>query len=101
MSPTFKLVAVLSLALVAMSCHPHDRDSQQQNGNHGANSGTGANAGTTESTTDFRSACADDMQKYCANDPHKRRCLRDNADKLGDACKTAINARTLVSRLNA
>ncbi|HEY3777218.1 MAG TPA: hypothetical protein VGL35_04100 [Rhizomicrobium sp.] len=38
----------------------------------------------------LRMACAADIQKYCADEPRKRRCLRDNVDKLSDACKAAL-----------
>lgn len=41
----------------------------------------------------LRAACADDIQKYCANADKKRRCLRENMDKLSDACKTALAQR--------
>jgi hypothetical protein len=41
----------------------------------------------------LRAVCADDIQKYCANADKKRRCLRDNIDKLSDACKTAVSQR--------
>jgi cytochrome c556 len=88
MSPTFKIVAVLSLALAATACSPKH---QEQSAGTGTTA-NGATVSTTESGTDFRSACASDIQKYCANDPRKRRCLKDNLDKLGDACKTAMNA---------
>jgi hypothetical protein len=40
-------------------------------------------------------ACRDDMQKFCADKtgPDRRACMRDNRDKLSDACKQAIAAR--------
>ena len=38
----------------------------------------------------LRAACADDIQKYCANEQRPRRCLRDNMDKLSDTCKAAL-----------
>jgi hypothetical protein len=38
----------------------------------------------------LRKVCADDIQKYCANEQRPRRCLKDNIDKLGDACKTFL-----------
>jgi hypothetical protein len=38
----------------------------------------------------LRAACADDIQKFCANEQKKRRCLKDNMDKLSDTCKTAL-----------
>lgn len=92
MSHAFRLVAVVSLALVAMSCHPQHHDSQQQqNPNSSTTTGTTENVGAAENGPVLRTVCADEIQKYCANDPRKRRCLRDNMDKLGDACKTAVD----------
>jgi hypothetical protein len=41
----------------------------------------------------IRVACADDIQKYCANEQRKKRCLRDNIDKLSDTCKAALAER--------
>ena len=41
----------------------------------------------------LRVACADEIQKFCANADRKRRCLRENMDKLSDACKTAVAQR--------
>ena len=95
MSPAFRLAAVVSLAFVAMSCNPrhHDSQQQQQNTNSNANTGTTGNAGPTENGPNLRTACADEIQKYCATDPHIRRCLRGYMDKLGDTCKTAVNTR--------
>lgn len=90
MSRTFKLAAVLSLGLMSCQPHHHDHDSQQQASN--TNSASSSNTGTMGNAVDFRSVCADDMQKYCASDPHKRRCLRDNLDKLSDSCKSAVDA---------
>src|SRR5690348_3641689 len=41
----------------------------------------------------LRIACADDIQKYCANVDRKRRCLRENMDKLSDTCKATVGQR--------
>lgn len=41
----------------------------------------------------IRVVCADDIQKYCANADRKRRCLRQNMDKLSDSCKAAVAKR--------
>ena len=41
----------------------------------------------------LRTACADEIQKYCANEDRKRRCLRNNMDKLSDTCKAAVGQR--------
>jgi hypothetical protein len=71
-----------------MSCSPKHDNAQQQN----ANSSASPNAGTFENGSGIRVACADEIEKYCANDQRKRRCLRDNIDKLGSTCKTAVNA---------
>lgn len=38
-------------------------------------------------------ACGAEIQKYCADEPRKRRCLRQNADKLSDSCKAALGQR--------
>ena len=37
-------------------------------------------------------ACSGDLQKLCpdAKGPERRQCLRDNKDKLSEACKSAI-----------
>jgi len=40
----------------------------------------------------FRTACAGDIQKFCADDQRKRRCLKNNVDKLSDSCKAALSA---------
>ena len=42
----------------------------------------------------FRAACADDIQKLCANAEGRgvRSCLQTNAAKLSDTCKVAISA---------
>jgi hypothetical protein len=82
MSLARRTLAVLCLSLLAVACSPKHQDSQQQN----------AGAGATENAPRIGIACAGEIQKYCANDPRKRRCLRDNMDKLGDACKVAVNA---------
>jgi hypothetical protein len=41
----------------------------------------------------LRTVCADDIQKYCANADRKKRCLKENIDKLSDACKAAVGQR--------
>lgn len=38
----------------------------------------------------LKKICADDIQKYCASADRKKRCLKENIDKLSDACKTAV-----------
>lgn len=41
----------------------------------------------------FREACAADIQKFCANEDRKRRCLKQNEDKLSEGCKAALGQR--------
>jgi len=41
----------------------------------------------------LRVACADDIEKYCANADKRRRCLKQNIDKLSETCKTALAQR--------
>lgn len=41
----------------------------------------------------LRIVCAADIQKYCADEPRKRRCLRENFDKLSEGCKAAFAQR--------
>jgi hypothetical protein len=64
----------------------------------GCNQNQQKNAGQPNAQQEFthgghgglRKVCADDIQKYCANEQRPRRCLRDNMDKLSDACKTFL-----------
>jgi hypothetical protein len=88
MSPAHKLLVALSLTFLMLSCGPQKQNSQQQNANGNSSSTTEP----TENAPGVRRACADEIQKYCANDQHKRRCLRDNEDKLSESCKEAVNA---------
>jgi hypothetical protein len=73
-SATFAGIALLA-ALIG-GCN------QQQNAQHETMAKGGRHA--------FRTACADDIQKFCANEQKKKRCLKDNMDKLSDSCKAAL-----------
>ena len=48
----------------------------------------------SEARVNVRAACADDIQKLCANAEGRgvRSCLQTNAAKLSDTCKVAISA---------
>jgi membrane fusion protein, multidrug efflux system len=48
----------------------------------------------SEARVNVRAACADDIQKLCANAEGRgvRSCLQTNASKLSDTCKVAISA---------
>ena len=41
----------------------------------------------------IRAVCAADIQKFCAQADRPRRCLKENKDKLSDACKAALAQR--------
>lgn len=75
--PARTAVLVLAVVLVA-GCNQQKNANEKfaRGGHHG-----------------LRTACAADIQKYCADEPRKRRCLRDNVDKLSDTCKAALTER--------
>lgn len=66
------LIALAVITVAACNQQKHGREFARD-GNHG-----------------LRAACAEEIQKYCADEPRKRRCLRNNMDKLGEACKAAL-----------
>jgi hypothetical protein len=103
MSTNLKALLAISVTLLIVACGPQNR---HQNGNGNANtnsnSSAGSNAGPNANATviappsrgpGLRRVCADDIQKYCANDPKKGRCLRDNYANLEAACKAALDER--------
>jgi hypothetical protein len=65
------------LAVLVSGCN------QQQNAQHETAARGGGRHG-------IRAACADDIQKFCANEEKKKRCLKENMDKLSDTCKAAL-----------
>jgi hypothetical protein len=75
-----RIFAIILVAGLAASCGPQKNQSEklahERGGRHG-----------------LRAACADDIQKFCASADKKRRCLKENSDKLSDACKTALAER--------
>ncbi|MGH6877471.1 MAG: hypothetical protein ACREHV_08860 [Rhizomicrobium sp.] len=74
-SARFAGIALLA-ALLAGCNQQHNSQNRARGGGHG-----------------LRMACAADIQKFCANDQRKRRCLKDNVDKLSDSCKAALERR--------
>lgn len=89
-NPVARYTAVLLLipALLMAGCEQRNK---QQNAQAGKSQVTQEQV--TGGRVRLRQVCADDIQKYCANADRKRRCLRDNIDKLSDACKTALAQR--------
>jgi hypothetical protein len=88
------LVGAVTSALAA--CHPRDHSEhagqpgstqpgQVQQGQ--AQQGEGRHGGRG-----IRRVCADDIAKYCQNEDRKKRCLRQNVDKLSADCKAAVEA---------
>src|SRR5437660_7128797 len=79
-------VLLLCPAMLVAGC---EKPNKQQNNTQA----THQNVGAGGRHQGLRAACADDIQKYCANAEKKRRCLKDNTDKLSDACKAAVAER--------
>lgn len=71
------VVLILALAGAVAACHPRNQ-TEQAEGRHG---GRG-----------LRRVCADDIAKYCQNEDRKKRCLKQNLDKLSADCKAAVEA---------
>jgi len=73
-------LSVLSFAAVAQSTTPQNSDAA-------------ASSDRAEAREKYRAACADDVQKFCANVERAkgaiRSCLETNASQLSDSCKTA------------
>ena len=77
------LAAVLLAAGMISGCNQNQQKSGEQKTTQ-QEFGRGGHHGGV------RKACADDIAKYCANEDRKKRCLRDNIDKLSDTCKAAL-----------
>ena len=83
-------VLLLFPAMLIVGCEKQNKQqNQQQNNAQAAHEQFAAGGGRMR----LRTVCADDIQKYCANADKKRRCLRENIDKLSDTCKTAVGQR--------
>ncbi|HEY2445362.1 MAG TPA: hypothetical protein VGI20_06460 [Rhizomicrobium sp.] len=80
-----RLASVALLAGLVAACGPQNNGGRKQlaqETRHGQQEGRKGHG--------IRAACADDIQKYCASADRKRRCLKQNSDKLSDVCKTAL-----------
>lgn len=72
------LLFICALSTAIAACHPRNRDehaarTEENRGGHG-----------------LKRVCAGDIAKYCQNEDRKRRCLRQNEDKLSADCKAAL-----------
>ena len=74
-------LSMLSFAAVAQSTTPQNADT------------AASGEARAEAREKFRAACANDVQKFCANVEHAkgavRSCLETNASQLTDTCKAA------------
>jgi|ERR1700733_5699395 len=77
------LAAVLLAAGMISGCNQNQQKNAPQTKAPQELAGGGGHHG-------LRKVCADDIQKYCANDDRPKRCLRQNMDKLSDACQTFL-----------
>jgi hypothetical protein len=85
----YAAVLLMLPALLVAGCEQRNKQQNQQQHNPQA----AQQQFTGKGHARLREACADDIQKYCANADRKRRCLRENMDKLSDACKAAVGQR--------
>src|ERR1700722_8932819 len=97
MSFTPKLFLAVGLASLLAGCWPQDSNAPQKNqvAQSQANEGQGMmgqRQGRIGRGGGLRRACADEIQKFCSVDKRKFSCLQDNSDRLGQMCKTALNA---------
>lgn len=95
MNPVSKAVAkyaaiLLLPALLIAGCEQQNKQQNHQQNNTRAQEQF---AGKSGGRVRLRTVCADDIQKYCSNADRKRRCLKENIDKLSDACKAAVGQR--------
>lgn len=89
------ILLLLPIVLLA-GCEQRNKQQNHPTNNAQATQATQATQGTQQPVTGgggrvrLRVVCADDIQKYCADAQRKRRCLRENIDKLSDTCKAAL-----------
>ena len=87
---------VCAAAGFIVACGPQNPSGTQKNAASGGQSmmgeGNGMRGHGGGHGRGLRRICADEIQKYCADDQRKRRCLKNNFDKLGESCKAAVNA---------
>jgi hypothetical protein len=85
------LVLILAVGGVVGACHPRQQNEQSQQ-SQPAQSGQSGQAEERHGRHGLRKICADDIAKYCQNEDRKRRCLKENLDKLSADCKAAVEA---------
>jgi hypothetical protein len=87
------IVLVVAFAGPVAACHPrnHTEQSSQPGSNQTGLNQTGQAEGR-RGGHGLRRICADDIAKYCQNEDRKKRCLKQNLDKLTADCKAAVEA---------
>lgn len=95
MNSLLKFVFVAALASLLAACGPrgHRHDGQNYQNQQGTQTQTqNLNDTGKGKGHKLRKACGDEIQKYCSSGGKLRKCLQQNIDKLGDRCKTKLNA---------
>ncbi len=80
------IVLIVAVTAAVGACHP--REHSEQTGQ----SGQGVLTQERHGGQGIRRICADDIAKYCQNEDRKKRCLRQNMDKLSADCRAALEA---------
>ena len=87
----YAAIALLFPALLIAGCEKQNKQQNSHQNNPQATQEQLPSGGGKR--VRLRVVCADDIQKYCADADKKRRCLKENIDKLSDACKAAVEQR--------
>jgi hypothetical protein len=86
-----RIVFVASLAGLLLACGPQKHPAARNGAAYQQSQGMAApEQGMMGHRVRLRRICAADIQKFCASEQRPRRCLRQNLDKLSDACQTAL-----------
>jgi hypothetical protein len=93
MSRTLKTLAIASLALLITACGPRNEHRHEGYHNQGGIPSMTQAGGQFQpgNRPKLRLACAAELQQYCANEPKRFKCLRENRAKLGGGCQAAFN----------
>jgi hypothetical protein len=85
------IVLIVTFAGMIAACHPRNQTEQSAQPRSNQTGQTGQAEGR-RGGHGLRRICADDIAKYCQNEDRKKRCLKQNLDKLTAACKAAVEA---------
>ena len=82
------LVLIVAVTAAVGACHPRNHAEQSTQ----SESNQSGHAEERHGGHELKRVCADDIAKYCQSEDHKKRCLKQNLDKLGAECKAAVEA---------